>query len=66
MEVAEIRELAGEINRAEDMLTGAMVRLPDEYETPKRWLQSAVNTLIDVQIRLNGDCYWKEKEAQNG
>ena len=66
MEVAEIRELAGEINKAEDMLTGAMVRLTDEYETPKRWLQSAINTLIDVQIRLNGDCYWKEKEAQNG
>ena len=66
MEVAQIRELAGEINRAEDILTGAMVRLSDEYETPKRWLQSAINTLIDVQIRLNGDCYWKEKEAQNG
>ncbi len=29
MEVAQIRELAGEINKAEDILTGAMVKLPD-------------------------------------
>lgn len=66
MDTKKIRELSKQINNAEDMLTGVMVNLPDDFETPKRWLHSAINRLIDVQINLNGTCYWLEKDRENG